>query len=73
MKLVGPDGVDMAKIATDLQKIPCTGCQHQSGKFCKRYPPAWITPQPLPNGQVTSGGWAFPPAEQKCGEFTGRE
>lgn len=69
MKLVDKDGADL-KGAVDLDKIPCTGCRHKSGRFCKRYPPGWSSPQPLPDGRVTSGGWAFPPAEQKCGEFS---
>lgn len=66
-----PDGVD-ASLAMDLDKIPCTGCQHKVGNQCRRYPPVFTSPLPnmkVPGTLASPGGWAFPAAAIKCGEF----
>ena len=67
------DGIDLSS-AVDLDQMPCIGCKHRSSKgACKRYPPIFkpATPVMGPNGpSVAEGGWCFPPAAQKCGEFT---
>ena len=59
--------------AVDLEEIGCDGCRYASSKkVCKRFPPIFKPPVPvMVNGQpqLEPGGWAFPPAIRKCGEF----
>ena len=65
--------VDMAG-AVDLDEIDCRGCKYASSKgACKRFPPIFRPPVPtIVNGQpaLQEGGWVFPPAIRKCGEYT---
>jgi hypothetical protein len=63
----------MAAQAVDLHDVPCSGCRHDKGGVCRRFPPVWTTPAPIPDksGQVVGmspGGWSFPPAARRCGE-----
>lgn len=67
--------------------LPCTGCifaiGHPEDLICSRMPPVWTTPVPVPapklalagvvpsGPQITVGGWQFPPAQVRCGEFVG--
>ena len=65
-------GVD-ATGAVDLDKIDCRGCKHRGAdESCRRFPPVFRPPMPtIVNGtaQLVPGGWIFPPAALKCGEF----
>lgn len=62
--------------AVDLNAVDCRGCRHLSlqGNVCRRYPPIFqpSTAVQQPNGEVglAQGGWTFPPAVQRCGEWT---
>lgn len=62
--------------AVDLDNLPCTGCRHAShAGVCKRFPPIFRPAQPAVDprtGQagMMEGGWTFPPAIRKCGEWT---
>lgn len=67
-------GIDASGVV-DLDEIDCRGCRWCSAKgACKRYPPIFrpASPARAPNGEtvLAEGGWAFPPAIRKCGEFT---
>lgn len=63
--------------AVDLSKPPsqsCETCRWKHGdNVCRRFPPVFMsaTMVPQPDGGValTQGGWSFPPAVQRCGEF----
>lgn len=64
--------------AVDLDNPPCTGCRHHSRPadaphpICRRMPPVFVPAQPMqtPQGmQLQPGGWSWPPAIVKCGEF----
>lgn len=59
--------------AVDLEEMPCTGCVHASSKgACKRFPPVFMPPYPEQRGSelmMRPGGWSFPPAIRKCGEY----
>lgn len=71
-------GVD-ATGAVDLDRLPCTGCKHTNSKnVCKRFPPVFASATPIVDakGQAVGlqpGGWCFPPAVEKCGEFARAE
>lgn len=67
---MGPDGV------MDLSNPDCRGCKFYAKtlKACKRFPPVFTSslPQADARGQVVGmspGGWAFPPAALRCGEY----
>ena len=67
--VMGPGG------AVDLDEIDCFGCKHKSKQVCKLNPPVWASANPVydKKGQLqgmTPGGWSFPPAIRKCGQFT---
>lgn len=65
--------------AVDLTRLDCVGCRYRelpAGETvgaCKRFPPVFRPVQPAiaPDGRqgVVPGGWTFPPAAQRCGEF----
>lgn len=60
--------------AVDLANPDCGGCMHRSAaSVCKRFPPVFTSSCPVrqDDGSVgmTSGGWSYPPAAQRCGEF----
>jgi hypothetical protein len=74
MHIVGNPVVG-AEGAVDLDKPPCGSCRWRTmGGLCRRYPPIFIPPIPVPqpNGQVgmQQATWAFPPAVVRCGEWT---
>jgi hypothetical protein len=72
-----PDGID-ASMAVDLENIDCRGCTHRSIQgACRRMPPQFVPPVPVPDQATqrltwTQGGWTFPPAVQRCGEYRSR-
>ncbi len=64
--------------AIDLDNPPCTNCRYRVAAHnaphpvCRRHPPIWVAPHPVqtPQGAALSpGGWSWPPAIVKCGEF----
>lgn len=62
----------------DLDNLDCRGCRHKSLQVCKRFPPVFTSaiPRMDPVSRevvgMTQGGWSFPPAIRKCGEFQPR-
>ncbi len=69
--------------AIDLTRIDCVGCRHRelpSGEavgVCRRFPPVFRPTQPAvtPDGHqgLVPGGWTFPPAALRCGEYARRD
>lgn len=62
--------------AVDLNAIDCRGCRHLSftGNVCRRYPPVFQPSTAVQQAggevQLAQGGWTFPPAVQRCGEWS---
>lgn len=72
MELVTNDKGEPIGMGIDLDEIDCVGCRHKSKTVCKRFPPVWTSPIPLASlggPKLSQGGWSFPPALRKCGEF----
>lgn len=68
-------GVDAHGIV-DISQPDCRGCKHLLAVrgVCRRFPPVFkpATPVPSPDGKgmvMQSGGWSFPPAVFRCGEW----
>lgn len=60
--------------AADLANPDCAGCVHRGPQqVCRRFPPIFRPATPVQdahgNPGVQPGGWTFPPAVQRCGEF----
>lgn len=82
MKIVDKDGGEInAAQAVDLTHPPCDACTYCAklgqAKVCVLNPPVFTLPLPQTDAKgsvlgMTPGGWTFPPAAHRCGQFKER-